>query len=330
MESLALEVRFASMTEESLPRGSQMTQRTNQFNFTTIRRTEQELRALAGAGYECITVDVSDRFGRYGIVGLLISRESGSTLEVDTFLLSCRALGRGVEHRMLAFLAGQAVDRGLDSLSVKIAPTAKNLPARQFVREVADQYRTRNGDGPVLEYVLPADSFRDLHWQPGTHKAPVVPAAKAARSAGRRFVEYAHIARNLSTPAQIMAVMRESVSASPSAEMTETERRVAAIWSDLLRRPDVRPSDNFYDLGGHSLLAVLLTLRVREEFGVELPIDDVYSAGLTLAELARKIETYQFARVSPEEYRALLEEIENMSDAEVLEALAREGAEEPA
>jgi FkbH-like protein len=331
MESLALEVRFAPITEEGLPRGSQMTQRTNQFNFTTIRRTEQELWALAGAGYVCVNVDVSDRFGRYGIVGLLIWRESASTLVLDTFLLSCRALGRGVEHRMLAFLAGRAVEHGLDTISVKIAPTAKNLPARQFVREVADQYRTRNGDGPVLEYVLPADKFRDLRWQPGTHKAPAVPAAKPARSAGRRFVEYAHIARNLSTPAQIMAVMRESaVSGSSSVAMTETERRVAAIWSDLLRRPDVRPSDNFYDLGGHSLLAVLLTLRVREEFGVELPIDDVYSAGLTLAELARKIETYQFARVSPEEYRALLEEIENMSDAEVLEALAREGAEEPA
>jgi acyl carrier protein len=319
------------MTEESLPRASQMTQRTNQFNFTTIRRTEQELRSLAGAGYGCLTVDVSDRFGKYGIVGLLIWRESASSLDVDTFLISCRALGRGVEHRMLAFLGGRAVERGLESVSIRIELTAKNLPARQFLCEVADQYRTPCGDGPLLEYNLPASRFRELRWQPGAHKAPAVPAVKPPRSAGRRFVEYAHIARSLSTPAQIMAVMRESaVSASPSADTTETERRVAAIWSDLLRRPDVRPSDNFYDLGGHSLLAVLLTLRVREEFGVELPIDDVYSAGLTLADLARKIETYQFARVSPEEYRALLEEIENMSDAEVLEALAREGAEEVA
>jgi FkbH-like protein len=330
MDSLALEIRFAPMTEESLPRASQMTQRTNQFNFTTIRRGEQELRALAGAGYECVTVDVSDRFGRYGIVGLLIWRESKSVLDVETFLLSCRALGRGVENRMVAFLAGRAIEHGLETVSVKIAPTAKNLPARQFIREIADQYRTRYGDGPVLEYALPAGRFRDLRWQPGPHRAPAVPAAKPARPAGRRFVEYAHIARALSTPAQIMAAMRESVSASPSVDMTETERRVAAIWSDLLRRPDVRPGDNFYDLGGHSLLAVLLTLRVREEFGVELPIDDVYSAGLTLAELARKIETYHFARVSPEEYRALLEEIESMSDEEVLVALAREGGEERA
>ena len=105
-----------------------------------------------------------------------------------------------------------------------------------------------------------------------------------------------------------------------------TERRLAAIWSDLLRKAEIHPEDNFYDLGGHSLLAVLLTLRVREEFGIELPIDDVYSAGLTLNELARKVEAYEFAHVSPEEYRALLAEIEAMTDDEVREALAREGA----
>jgi FkbH-like protein len=329
MESLALEVRFAPLSEENLARASQMTQRTNQFNFTTIRRTEQELRALAGAGFQSAAVDVSDRFGNYGIVGLLIWSESNSSLDVDTFLLSCRALGRGVEHRMLAFLASRAIGHGLGNLSLRVTPSAKNLPARQFMREVAGQYGT--GNGAAQEYTLPGDKFRDLRWQPASHRAPSVPAAKPTPSAGRRFVEYAHIARNLSTPAQIMAAMRSSaVPAGGGAVMTETERRVAAIWSDLLRRSDVRPSDNFYDLGGHSLLAVLLTLRVREEFGIELPIDDVYSAGLTLAELARKIETYQFARVSPEEYRALLEEIENMSDHEVMEALASEGAEEPA
>ncbi len=332
MENLALEVRFAAVSDETLPRASQMTQRTNQFNFTTIRRTEQEIRAIAAApGYQCVTVDVSDRFGKYGIVGLLIWRESNSSLVVDTFLLSCRALGRGVEHRMLAFLAARAAENRLDSLAVTITPTAKNQPARQFMREVADQYQREDGNGPALDYILPPERFRDVRWQPGTHKVPALPAAKPARSASRRFVEYAHIARTLSTPAQIMMSMRQpAASAVAGAAMTEIQRRLAAIWSDLLRRTDVRPSDNFYDLGGHSLLAVLLTLRVREEFGIELPIDDVYSAGLTLAELARKIETYQFARVSPEEYRALLEEIESMSDDEVLRALAREGAEERA
>jgi FkbH-like protein len=325
---LALEVRFAPVSPDTLPRAAQMTQRTNQFNFTAVRRTEPDLRALLRDGYECFTVDVSDRFGVYGIVGLLIWREAENTLEVDTFLLSCRALGRGVEHRMLAFLAGRALERGLRTVRVRAVPTGKNQPARQFIRDVAASFEQRGGPG--FRYDLPAAEFRDLQWRAASRPA-AAPVAKPLRSEARRFVEYAHIARSLSTPARIVAAMRlPAASGAHAIRMTAAERRLAAIWSDLLRKPDIRPADNFYDLGGHSLLAVLLTLRVREEFGIELPIDDVYSAGLTLAELARKVETYQFARVSPEEYCALLAEIENMSGDEVLAALAREGAEEPA
>ncbi len=318
---LALDVRFAPVSAATLPRAAQMTQRTNQFNFAAVRRAVPDLQALLSAGYECVTVDVSDRFGAYGIVGLLIWREEAGALDVDTFLLSCRALGRGVEHRMLAFLAG----RGAGRVRIRGVPTAKNQPALQFIHDVAARYGQPNG-----RYDLPAEEFRDLEWRAVARPA-AAPVAKPVRADGRRFVEYAHIARNLSTPARIVAAMRQP--AAPGAHamrMTAAERRLAVIWSDLLRKPDIRPADNFYDLGGHSLLAVLLTLRVREEFGIELPIDDVYSAGLTLSELARKVETYQFARVSPEEYQAVLDEIENMSDDEVLAALAREGVEEPA
>jgi FkbH-like protein len=325
---LALDVRFAPLSPDSQTRAAQMTQRTNQFNFTTVRRTEPELNALLSGGYECVTVDVSDRFGAYGIVGLLIWWTAQDALEVDTFLLSCRALGRGVEHRMLAFLAAKAVERGITTVRVRALPTGKNQPARQFVRDVAASYEKSDGSG--FRYDLPAQEFRNLQWRAASHPAAAT-VAKPLRLNARRFVEYAFIARNLSTPARIVAGMRKPASTGADGiRMTAAERRLAAIWSDLLRKSGIRPADNFYDLGGHSLLAVLLTLRVREEFGIELPIDDVYSAGLTLAGLARKVETYQFARVSPEEYSALLAEIESMSDEAVLAALDRESAEEPA
>jgi hypothetical protein len=72
------------------------------------------------------------------------------------------------------------------------------------------------------------------------------------------------------------------------------------------------------------LLVVLLIVRVRESFGIELPIDDVYSASLTLGELARKIEVYQLAAIDPAEYNALLAEIESLSDEEVRRLLAEE------
>ena len=89
--------------ESKVPRVAQLTQRTNQFNLTTVRRTEAEVQALAGG--DVYTAEVSDRFGDYGLVGVVICRQRARrVLYVDTFLLSCRVLGRGVEHRVAAFL----------------------------------------------------------------------------------------------------------------------------------------------------------------------------------------------------------------------------------
>jgi acyl carrier protein len=104
--------------------------------------------------------------------------------------------------------------------------------------------------------------------------------------------------------------------------MSDLESRLAVIWCDLLKRPSVPLSGNFFDLGGHSLLAVMLIVRVKEAFDVELPIDDVYSAGLTLGELARTIEAIQHG--TPEEYDAILRELEALSDEEVERLLAEE------
>ena len=106
--------------------------------------------------------------------------------------------------------------------------------------------------------------------------------------------------------------------------MTEMESRLARIWAELLERPTVSRNDNFFDLGGHSLLAVLLLLRIRETFGVELSIDDVYSGTLTLADLAARIESAQLGGIDPADYAALLAEIEGMSDEEVRQLLATE------
>ena len=95
-----------------MARVSQLTERTNQFNFTTIRRSEREIEQLCESGAACLVVNLADRFGDYGLVGVTIAAAKEKALEVDTFLLSCRALGRKVEHRMLAKLGELAHERG--------------------------------------------------------------------------------------------------------------------------------------------------------------------------------------------------------------------------
>jgi FkbH-like protein len=324
LDTLELRVRVETLTPDHLPRTAQLTQRTNQFNFTTIRRTEQQIQNLIAEGsFACRTVDVSDRFGDYGLTGVVLFGIEDDALVIDTFLLSCRVLGRGVEHRVMAALGEEAIGRGLSFLVAKLEPTSKNQPARDFLDNVGARYFA---DGA---YRFPVAYLRDLKPQPASVSAVAqMPKARASQKPAHKRPDYQAIALQLATPAQIhealhhqshLDLIDEDLSDEP---MTDVESRLALIWRDLLKLPSVPLSGNFFDLGGHSLLAVVLIMRVKEAFDVELPIDDVYSAGLTLGDLARKIESIQHG--TPEEYDAILRELEALSDEEVERLLAEE------
>ena len=159
--------------------------------------------------------------------------------------------------------------------------------------------------------------MQGLQWTPAAPAAP----GKAETSrpitpvARYRFLDFARIATELSSPEAILRAVADERrgEAVPDARMSDTEAKLSAIWAELLERPVVGVTDNFFDLGGHSLLAVLLLLRIKEEFGVELPIDDVYSGTLTLGDLAMRIETFQMGAIDPAEYDRLLQEIEGLS-----------------
>ena len=126
MSSLDLRVVIQPFAPAKLARVAQLTQRTNQFNLTTIRHTEAEIQSL-GNEYEIYTAEVSDRFGDYGLVGVLICRHDDAALIVDTFLLSCRVLGRGVEHRIVAFLGQTALSRGVVSRRLALSRHEEEL-----------------------------------------------------------------------------------------------------------------------------------------------------------------------------------------------------------
>jgi acyl carrier protein len=314
LDTLDLRVRIEPLTPDRLPRVAQLTQRTNQFNFTTIRRTEQEIQGLVSNGeMECRMVDVSDRFGDYGLTGVVLFSLDHDAFLIDTFLLSCRVLGRGVEHRVMSALAEEAVQRGLSHVVATLIPTAKNQPAREFLTSI----------GPSLRF--PVKALLNLKPQP-VAIAPVSqsPKKRTANPSAHKRPDYQAIAQHLSTPAQVHEALSEAGSRAAFTDepMTEIESRLAAIWCDLLKRPTVPLSGNFFDLGGHSLLAVALIMRVKQAFDIELPIDDVYAAGLTLGDLARKVEAHQHG--TPEEYDAILRELESLSDEEVERLLAEE------
>jgi FkbH-like protein len=131
--SLEMQVTFAPVDKSSLTRSAQLTQKTNQFNVTTIRFSESDLEERTkDPDWLVTTVKVRDRFGDNGIVGFIMARFDSNVLEIETFLLSCRVIGRNVETAMLAYLSQQALNRGVHLLHGLVIPTAKNVPARDL------------------------------------------------------------------------------------------------------------------------------------------------------------------------------------------------------
>jgi FkbH-like protein len=121
----------------AIPRIAQLTQRTNQFNLTTRRYSEAEIERLAASsGHAVYALKVTDIFGDSGLVGVAILRTpDGPTWELDSFLLSCRVLGRRIETYWLHVLLELARQRGARSITGEFIPTPKNEVAKRFYPE---------------------------------------------------------------------------------------------------------------------------------------------------------------------------------------------------
>jgi FkbH-like protein len=147
---LQQEAEIAPVVPTTLARISQLTQKTNQFNLTTRRYGEQQVAELAARpGCQVLSIGVKDRFGDHGLVGVAITCDEGDTCAIDTFLLSCRVIGRSVEAVLLSHLARNAKARGCKRLTGWFLPTKKNAPAKDFYRHNGFECQTQNGDGSL-------------------------------------------------------------------------------------------------------------------------------------------------------------------------------------
>jgi FkbH-like protein len=164
--SLQMTVIFSPVEPSTVARAAQLTQKTNQFNATTHRYTEADLtERMNDPDWSLTTVTVRDRFGDNGIVGLMMARRAADAMEVDTFLLSCRVIGRSIETAMLAQLRAETAGRGLRELRGRIVPTPKNEPVRAlFARHGFDRY-AEDAAGASLWVLSVADyELREPEW----------------------------------------------------------------------------------------------------------------------------------------------------------------------
>jgi FkbH-like protein len=287
LAQLELEVRMRPAESGDFARVSQLTQRTNQFNCTTIRRSEPEIAQLCSSEADCLVIEVKDRFGDYGLVGVVIYRATAEALDVETFLLSCRVLGRGVEHQVLAFLGRQAESQRLARVDVHFNPSLKNRPAKDFLETVAGQYLEAEGND--FAFRIPAG--KAVAVTPITTSSELkLPAqqseAAPARALDARCAPIQEIATEFTEVPRIARAVRAQRMRSASrkfdheeAPRSPVEEAVSQAWGEVLGIDRISIADHFFnDLGGDSLLGTQVISRLRQVFGLPLPLRALFEA----------------------------------------------------
>lgn len=161
-KSLDIQVSIVPLDEDTLERAAQLTQRTNQFNLNGRRLTREALRARARRpGSLNWTVAVKDRFGEYGLTGLLLALSDRDKLVIESFMLSCRVLGRGVEEAILTEVQKYCRTHGLSVIEAEYEPTARNRPFAEFLARTT--WKTDAGAGPcaiAVADITPSDNYK--------------------------------------------------------------------------------------------------------------------------------------------------------------------------
>jgi FkbH-like protein len=133
LASLGIVCTFLSALDAPLARSVQLLAKTNQFNLTTRRHSAAVVEEFASTpGGQAVAIRVRDRFGDAGVVGLALARTNGDSCLIDSLLLSCRVIGRGIETALLAHLADNAIRAGAKHLIGEFIATKKNAPCADF------------------------------------------------------------------------------------------------------------------------------------------------------------------------------------------------------
>jgi len=162
-KSLNLKIDVFAAQKQHLARVTQLINKSNQFNLTTVRRTQDEVEALSIAKDALVLgMDIKDKYGDYGLVGVSILKKEDKACIIDTLLMSCRVLGRGAEDTFIAKLAEAAKTLDCDEMRGKYIPTNKNAMVKDLYKRFKFIY-----DSQTDEWIV---NLSNAPQTPGPHR----------------------------------------------------------------------------------------------------------------------------------------------------------------
>ena len=271
LKSLQLNVIIKSLEEDNLERAIQLSLRTNQFNMLTKRLNLKEFTAGLEKGDKYWSISAKDRFGDYGVIGLMGMTRQGAGFCLDNFMLSCRAMGKGIEDIMFKYLFDALDELNGDFLEFNVNANSKNKPAQIFFDRVMDSY--------------PASSIR-----------------RNSLTIGRDDFKKYDLKKNLSLtdPIESMDADDEFSKDNPAVFLIQTvyswgpgywqkfeksevnrERKgidtlLADLWKKKLELHDVPLDKSFFDAGGKSIDIPFFISEIYDCIKIKLEIIDFF------------------------------------------------------
>jgi FkbH-like protein len=261
LASLDMEITFQPFDETGRPRISQLINKSNQFNVTTKRYTEAQVEAVQNDPvFFTLQVRLSDTFGDNGMISVVICRRAAAdSWEIDTWLMSCRVLGRRVEEMVLREILTHAKTEGVQKLVGTYIPTDRNKLVEELYPKLGFQLVGKQGIASHFELDVDSASVPEAPMRvKRIASADPIPRRAQAPAPFSLTEEGARKNGNGTAPSYVGSTV-----ALPNGDI---ESRLIHIWEEVLDRENIKPDDDFFDLGGDSILAIRLMIEIEKQF----------------------------------------------------------------
>lgn len=274
IRQLDLHIVIKPATPPDFNRIKQLRERTNQFRFNQSFKPNS-----VSKDFQLLVIFAKDRFGEYGLIGVIHYHLTSDTLVVDDFMLSCQVLGRTIEFEAVKKLAQLADILCLKKIHFLFTASERNQVVHTFLRDLAQQSVNDN------LFTFSTDSLKQLSIKDLNNSSP--PSTSAIITPTRP--QWSN--KSLLAIARICSQANQTTQPNPADPNVKPETFITTYWRQALpKQTSIHLNDNFFALGGTSLQAVNITAAINRQYQLNLSLGDFYAAPTIaqLAELATK------------------------------------------
>lgn len=289
LENLNIKIIIRQAWVNDYQRIIQLNQRTNQFNFYPQAISDIDLgKRIQKEERSCLVVEVKDKFGDYGLVGVVAYDFMNDELQVKAFLLSCRILGRGVEYEVVQKISEMAEENSIKKIRVFFKITERNSPGIAFIQKISHVSSLKK----LNDVLLSTEQAKSIAFVPeeeeGNKHTDAVTQRNVANVSNDIILE---IAEKYSTPKSIMTLLNKK---NKTSKDNIISRSFKASILEILKSHNLRITklqSSFLEMGVDSLKSVLIANDIYQIYGIEVNPFDLLSSNLTIEKFIEKLSS---------------------------------------